>query len=122
VKICSFVGHGAGFSVDCMGEQPGPFTVTDLFDLHCGPDCDPARLTGTATALRALAARLDAAAGLLRRGQDGLGQVLDRLDVPSMSGPGTLTFYPFDASDVTRVLAALDAAAQIRAAVLARLA
>jgi len=105
MKISSFVGDGAGFSVECMGEQVGPFTVTDLFDLRCGHP-----------------ARLDDAAGLLRRGQEGLGQLLDRLDVPSVSGPGTLTFYPYDAGDVIRVQAALDAATQIRAAVLAWLA
>lgn len=122
MKISSFVGDGAGFSVEGMGEQVGPFTVTDLFDLRFGPGCDPAQLTEAATALRALAFRLDDAAGLLSRGQAGLGLVLDRLDVPSLSGPGTLTFYPYDAGDVTRVLAALDAATQIRAAVLARLA
>jgi hypothetical protein len=118
VKISSFVGDGAGFSVEGMGEQVGPFTVTDLFDLPG----DPAQLTGAAVVLRALASRLDDAAGLLRRGQAGLGLVLDRLDVPSLSGPGTLTFYPYDAGDVVRVQAALDAAAQIRAAVLAGLA
>ncbi len=118
VKISSFVGAVAGFSVDGMGEQPGPFTVIDLFDLRC----NPARLTGAAATLRALAARLDDAAGLLSRGQAGLGEMLDRLDVPSLSGPGTLTFYPHDAGDVARVLAALQAAAQIRAAVLAQLA
>jgi hypothetical protein len=99
MKISSFVGMGAGFSVKCMGEQPGPFTVTDLFDLP----------------------RLDDAAGLVRRGRAGLDQVLDRLDVPSLSGPGTLTFFPYDAGDVVRVTAALRAAAQIRAAVLAGL-
>src|SRR4051794_36787958 len=92
VKISSFVGDGAGFSVEGMGEQVGPFTVTDLFDLPG----DPAQLTGAAVVLRALASRLDDAAGLLRRGQAGLGLVLDRLDVPSLSGPGTLTFYPYD--------------------------
>ena len=96
-----------------MGEQPGPFTVTDLFDLPG----DPARLTGTATALRLLAARIEDAAGLLQRGQTGLGQMFDRLDVPSMSGPGTLTFYPYDARDVAKVTAALQAAGQIRTAV-----
>jgi hypothetical protein len=116
-----------------MGEQPGPFTVTDVFDLRVfcrggdpggDPDCDPARLAGTATALRALAARLDDAAGLLRRGQAALGEMLERLDVPSVAGhggPGTLTFYPYDATDVARVLAALQAAAQIRGAVLQEL-
>jgi hypothetical protein len=96
-----------------MGEQPGPFTVTDLFDLPG----DPARLTGAATALRSLAARMEDAAGLLQRGQAGLGQMLDRLDVPSMSGPGTLTFFPHDARDVVKVTAALRAAGQIRTAV-----
>jgi hypothetical protein len=104
VKISSFVGHGAGFSVDGMGEPPAPITVNDLFDL------------------RPFAARLDDAVGLLRRGQAGLGQILDRLDVPSLSGPGTLTFYPYNAGDVARVAAALEAAAHIRAAVLAGLA
>jgi hypothetical protein len=107
-----------------MGEQPGPFTVTDLFDLRVfdrggDPDGEPARLTGAATALRALAARLDDAAARLSHGQAALGEMLERLDVPSMSGPGTLTFYPFDAGDVLKVTAALRAAAQIRAAVLA---
>jgi hypothetical protein len=127
VKISSFVGAGAGFSVGGMGEQPGPFTVTDLFDLRScvragDPPADPARLTATATALRALAARLDDVAGVLSRGQAGLGEMLERLDVPSLSGPGTLTFYPFDAADVAKVATALQAAAQIRAAVLAKLA
>jgi hypothetical protein len=97
-----------------MGEQPGPFTVTDLFDLPG----DPARLTGAASALRVLAARLEDAARLLSRGQVSLGEILERLDVPSLSGPGTLTFYPFDAGDVLKVTAALQAAAQIRATVL----
>ena len=87
-----------------MGEQLGPFTVIDLFDLPG----DPARLTGTATALRLLAARIEDAAGLLQRGQ---------ADVPSMSGPGTLTFYPYDERDVAKVTAALQAAGQIRTAV-----
>ena len=86
-----------------MGEPPTPITVDDLFDL------------------RPFAARLDDAAGLLRRGQAGLGQILDRIDVPSLSGPGTLTFYPYNAGDVARVAAALAAAAHIRAAVLAGL-
>src|SRR4051812_3903288 len=54
VEICPSVGNGAGFSVVGMGEQPGPFTVIDLFDLPG----DPARLTGTAVALRLLAARI----------------------------------------------------------------
>jgi hypothetical protein len=82
-----------------MGEPPAPITVNDLFDL------------------RPFAVRLDDALGLLRRGQAGLGQILDRLDVPSVSGPGTLTFYPYNAGDVARVAAALEAAAHIRAAV-----
>jgi hypothetical protein len=95
-----------------MASYPDPLTVHDVWRLRG----DPARLSGAAAALRHLAAELDAAAGLLRRGQEGLGQVLERLDVPAVYAHGSVTFYPHDEHDVAAVRAAVRCAAAIHAA------
>jgi len=95
------------------GTPPEPLTVDDVWTLRG----DPARLDGAAAALRSLAAELDAAARMLRRGQAGLGQMLDRLDVPAVWQPGTVTFFPHDDADVAAIAAAVRAAETIRAAV-----
>jgi hypothetical protein len=90
-----------------------PMTVPDVFWLRA----DPSRLAGAAAALRSLAEDLDAAAGALRDGKAGLGSLLDGLDVPTVCGSGTLTFFPHDATDVAGIGAALRAAADMRHAV-----
>lgn len=90
-----------------------PLTVRDVWQL-CG---DPARLASAAETLRGLAADLDAAAGLLRRGQAGLGQVLERLEVPAVYECGNVTFFPHDAGDVAAVESAIRCATAIHAAV-----
>jgi hypothetical protein len=95
------------------GAPPEPVTVDDVWTLRG----DPARLDDAAAALRSLAAEFDAAARLLRRGQAGLGQMLDRLDVPVMWRPGAVTFFPHDDADVAAIGAAMRAAEAIRAAV-----
>ncbi len=90
-----------------------PFTVHDVWHLRG----DPARLASAAEALRDLAEELDAAAGLLRRGQAGLGQVLERLDVPAVYERGRVTFFPHDEEDVAAVETAVRCACAIHAAV-----
>jgi hypothetical protein len=90
-----------------------PLTVRDVWQL-CG---DPARLASAAEALRGLAADLDAVAGLLQRGQVGLGRVLERLDVPAIYERGTVTFFPHDTDDVAAVESAIRCATAIHAAV-----
>ena len=78
---------------------------------------DPTRLAGAAAALRDLAAEFDALAGALRRGQAGLGQVLERLEVPAVWERGRVTFFPHDQHDVAAVEAAMHCATAIHAAV-----
>jgi hypothetical protein len=90
-----------------------PMTVADVFHLRS----DPFRLAGAAAALRSLAADLDATARALRDGNAGLGALLDDLDVPTLCGPGTLTFFPHDDTDLDGIHAALRAAGDLRQAV-----
>jgi hypothetical protein len=89
-----------------------PMTVPDVFELRA----DPSRLAGAAAALRTLADSLEASAGAVREGKAGLGMLLDRLDVPCVCDPGTLTFFPHDEADVAGIGAAVRAAVHIRQA------
>jgi hypothetical protein len=87
-----------------------PMTVPDVFELRA----DPARLAGAAAALRALAASLEAGAGALGHGRAGLDRLLDRVEVPSLYGAGTLTFFPHDEADFAGIDNALRAAVRLR--------
>jgi len=90
-----------------------PLTVEDVWQLRI----DSARLADAAEALRRLATEFDAAAGLLQHGQAALGRLLDRLDVPSLCGVDTITFFPHDDADVSAIQTAIRAAREVRAAV-----
>ncbi|MET7420919.1 hypothetical protein [Dactylosporangium sp. NPDC005555] len=66
---------------------------------------------------RATADALRRSAALLRHGQELLGAILDRVDVPmTLHDDGRLTFYPADAADLESLRRAELAAREIQAA------
>jgi hypothetical protein len=81
------------------GQAPAPFTVEDLWTLRSDSGSAGGRT------------------GVVGRAQTALGQVLDRLDVPTSWHHGRLTFFPHDEGDVAAINTAMRAAIVIRAEV-----